>query len=88
MEEAFSQDRANFILNSCFLSFASKEFSEIFAKLPNTTSRYYFEFKRIENIPCPVCGKIMTTRDEMLSFISVLKKARGKELIEQLNKYE
>ncbi len=88
MEETFENNGTNFILNNCFLSFASKEFSEIFSTLPATTSRYYFEFKRIPDISCPVCGKIMTTRDEMLSFISVLKKATGKNLIDELNKYE
>ncbi|MDD3593929.1 MAG: hypothetical protein PHX18_04810 [Candidatus Gastranaerophilales bacterium] len=79
-----------FVINNYFLSFNSDEIFK-FEPQNNTCSsksRYYFELKKIVNLPCPCCGRIMTTRDEMNDFVENIKMAKGQTLIEELTKYE
>ncbi len=77
-----------FLSQKYFFDFATKgAFLEV-AELRNGSRKYCFEFKKQTNLPCPCCGKIMTTREELLSFIQNSKIKQGEDLAEELEKYK
>jgi len=77
-----------FLSQEYFFDFATKGAFLDIAQLRTGTRKYCFEFKKQESIPCPCCGKIMTTREELLSFIENAKKKKGNELAEEIEKYK
>jgi len=77
-----------FLSQKYFFDFATKGAFLDVAELRNGSRKYCFEFKKIKNIPCPCCGKIMTTRDEMLSFVENVKKLKGTALADELTFYK
>ena len=77
-----------FLSQKYFFDFATKGAFLDVAELRNGSRKYCFEFKKQTNLPCPCCGKIMTTREELLSFIENTKTKRGEELVCELEKYK
>lgn len=77
-----------FLSQEYFFDFATKGAFLDIAQQRNGSRKYCFEFKRQENLPCPCCGKIMTTREELLSFIENAKTKKGKKLAQELEKYK
>lgn len=47
-----------------------------------------FKVKRIENLKCPVCGKLMLSDKQINSFVKDVAPKKGEELIQALEKYE
>ena len=77
-----------FLSQKYFFDFATKGAFLDVAELRNGSRKYCFEFKKQSNLPCPCCGKIMTTREELLSFIQNSKIKKGDELAQELEKYK
>lgn len=77
-----------FLSQEYFFDFATKGAFLDVAELRNGSRKYCFEFKKQTNLPCPCCGKIMTTREELLSFIQNIKQNKGDELVAELDKYK
>jgi len=77
-----------FLSQKYFFDFATKGAFLDVAELRNGSRKYCFEFKKQPNLPCPCCGKIMTTREELLSFIENAKVKKGYALVEELEKYK
>ncbi len=76
-----------FLSQKYFFDFATKGAFLDVAELRNGSRKYCFEFKKLVQLPCPCCGRIMTTREELLSFIENVKTKTGNDLIEELEKY-
>ena len=76
-----------FLSQEFFFDFATKGAFLDVAELRNGSRKYCFEFKKQKNLPCPCCGKIMTTREELLSFIDNVKVKKGNDLIQELELY-
>ncbi len=76
-----------FLSQKYFFDFATKGAFLDIAELRNGSRKYCFEFKKLGSLPCPCCGKIMTTREELLSFIDNVKIKKGIELFDELEKY-
>jgi len=49
---------------------------------------YDFAFKKLKNLPCPCCGRTMTTNEEIINFVNDFAEATGKNLIVGLEKYK
>ncbi|MBR6298063.1 MAG: hypothetical protein IKR34_02340 [Candidatus Gastranaerophilales bacterium] len=47
-----------------------------------------FKVKRIENLKCPVCGKIMLSDKQINSFVKDVAPKKGEQLVQALEKYE
>ncbi|MCQ2958068.1 MAG: HNH endonuclease [Candidatus Gastranaerophilales bacterium] len=77
-----------FLSQKYFFDFATRGAFIDVCELRNGSRKYCFEFKKQENLPCPCCGKIMTTRDELLSFIENVKTQKGIDLSEEISKYQ
>ncbi len=73
-----------FLSQEYFFDFATKGAFLDVASLRNGSRKYCFEFKKIPSIPCPCCGKIMTTREELISFMENVKVKRGSALVNEL----
>ena len=76
-----------FLSQKYFFDFATKGAFLDVASLRNGSRKYCFEFKKITAIPCPCCGKIMTKREELVSFMENVKTKQGLELVEELEYY-
>ena len=73
-----------FLSQEYFFDFATKGAFLDIAQQRTGSRKYCFEFKKQENLPCPCCGKIMTTREELLSFIENAKIKKGIDLANEL----
>jgi hypothetical protein len=49
---------------------------------------YYFAFKELQNLPCPCCGRIMSTNKEIENFVKNVANATGQDLIAVLERYK
>ena len=49
---------------------------------------YDFKLKSEENLPCPCCGKTMSTYEEVKQFGKEMTTAKGEEIIKNIEKYE
>ncbi len=77
-----------FLSQKYFFDFATKGAFLDVGEQRNGSRKYCFEFKKQTNLPCPCCGKIMTTREELLDFIENAKTKKGNDLAEEINKYK
>ncbi|MDD3013294.1 MAG: hypothetical protein PHC34_06275 [Candidatus Gastranaerophilales bacterium] len=61
----------------------------LFYYIPQPISfKYYFAFKELENLPCPCCGRTMTTNKEIEDFVKNMTIAKGKDIAVCLEKYK
>jgi hypothetical protein len=60
----------------------------IFSRTQKVSFGYSFEFKNFKGLPCPCCGKTMTTPDEANAFYRETATASGEKLISGLVKFQ
>lgn len=48
---------------------------------------YHFEFKALQNLPCPCCDRVMTTQHEINRFSAEMGNATGNKIVAGMEKY-
>jgi hypothetical protein len=67
--------------------------NDIFIKQPKTIfniafGSVNFDLKSIKGLPCPCCGRIMTTNEELIDFQNKSRTLTGKALAKELGKFD